>query len=165
MENPDNPRRESPWRSFMLRYGCAVVSTALSIWVRLLLTPLVGDHSRYAILLLAILVTAAYGGGRPALMVLILGLCCTYYFLIPPRKEFGFKGTDVYLELVLYSCVGLGVALICGFMRNSSLRNLRNLQIAQETLLQTEKRLNLTLRSSGIGIWSWDIARNIVKAD
>jgi PAS domain S-box-containing protein len=30
---------------------------------------------------------------------------------------------------------------------------------------QAEERLRLTLRSSGVAVWSWDIARNVVEAD
>ncbi len=36
---------------------------------------------------------------------------------------------------------------------------------AREILASTEERLRLTLRSSGIGVWSWEIAQNIVEAD
>jgi PAS domain S-box-containing protein len=36
---------------------------------------------------------------------------------------------------------------------------------AQEALAQTEERLRLTLHSTGIGVWSWNIAPDIVEAD
>ena len=122
MVNLEKHRPESPelWRSFVLRYGCAVVSVAFAIWARPLLDPVADDHSRYAISLLAVLVTAWYGGGRPGLTALILGMLSTDYFLITPRGEFGHKGAEGYIELALYACVGLGTALTCGFMRSSS---------------------------------------------
>jgi diguanylate cyclase (GGDEF)-like protein/PAS domain S-box-containing protein len=167
MRNIKNHRPESqePWRPFVLRYGCAVVGVAFAIWVRLLLDPLVGDHSRYPTLLLAILIAAWYGGGKPGLTALILGMFSADYFLITPRGEFGHKGTDGYLELTLCACVGLGVVLICGFMRSLSLRTVQRLQQTQIDLAQAEDRLGLVLRSSGISVWNWDIKANIVKAD
>ncbi len=36
---------------------------------------------------------------------------------------------------------------------------------ARDKLAQTEERLRLTLRSSGVAVWSWDIVSNIVEAD
>ena len=36
---------------------------------------------------------------------------------------------------------------------------------AREALAQTEERLRLTLRSSGVSVWSWEIAANIIEAD
>ena len=119
MNNLENPPRESSGQSapLMLRYGCAVAGIALATWVRPILDPLVGDHSRYAIVLVAVLLIATYAGGMPASIALILGALSTDYFLIPPRGEFGLKGSAAYLEIVLYSCAGLGIILICGFWR------------------------------------------------
>ena len=50
-------------------------------------------------------------------------------------------------------------------MQAAPLRTIRKLQQAREALAHTEERLRLTLRSSGIAIWSWEIAPNIVDAD
>jgi PAS domain S-box-containing protein len=36
---------------------------------------------------------------------------------------------------------------------------------ARENLTHVEERLRLTLRSSGVAVWSWDIAANVVEAD
>jgi PAS domain S-box-containing protein len=42
---------------------------------------------------------------------------------------------------------------------------IRELQEARDALAQTEERLRLTLRCSGMGAWNWDIALNILEAD
>lgn len=167
MGNLENNRPRGPelWRSFILRYACALGSVAIAIWVRLLLDPVVGNHSKYATMLLAILVASWYGGGKPGLTALFVGMLSADYFLIDPRGEFGHKPTGGYLELALYACVGLGIALICGFMQSSLMRTVQTLQQARKELAQTEDRLNLVLRSSGISVWSWDIKANLVQAD
>jgi len=149
----------------MLRYGAAVAGVALAVGVRLLIDPLVGDHSRYAVLLLALVAIATYAGGKPASIALVLGLLSTDYFLIPPRGEFWPKGRDAYFELFLYAGAGLGIILVCGFMRASSLRVVGELHQAKKALSQAEERLTLTLSCSGIAIWSWDVAQNIIRGD
>jgi PAS domain S-box-containing protein len=152
-------------RPFVLRYGFAVAGIALATCVRLLLDPLLGEHTHFATFVLVILLTAWYGGGRPALIALILGIFSTDYFLIAPRGSFGHKGDVGYLELLLYSSVGLGVAVIGGFMQASSLKSIQKLQQARSALAKTEERLRLTLHSAGIGVWSRDIASNLIEAD
>jgi len=36
---------------------------------------------------------------------------------------------------------------------------------AREALAQSEERLRLTLRSSGVAVWTWEIAQNVIEAD
>jgi len=159
IQNPEPPR------SIPLRYGFAVLCVTLATWVRLLLDPLLGDHTRYAALLLAVLATAWYGGGGPGLTALILGVFSTDYFLIPPRGDFAIKGMDAYLELVLYSSVGLGIVVLGWVVQSSSLGIVGALRQARENLARSEKHLRLTLRSSGVAVWTWDIASNRVEVD
>jgi PAS domain S-box-containing protein len=152
-------------RPFMLRYGCALAGIAVATWVRILLDPVLGDQSPFPTLLFAVLLTAWYGGVRPALLAVILGLFSADYFLILPRGSFGFKGTAQYVELVLYLGVGVGIAVLGGVMQGAPLASIRKLQQAREALAKSEERLRLTLRSAGIGVWSWEIALNIIDAD
>jgi PAS domain S-box-containing protein len=167
MDNLENSSRESPerLRSFMLRYGCAVVTIAFATWARLLLDPVLGNQIPYPTLLFAVLVTAWYGGVSPALLAVVLGAGSADYFLVLPRGSFGLTGTDQYVDLALYVGVGIGIAALGGAMQATSLRNIRKFKQAREALAQTEERLRLTLRSSGIAVWSWDIVRNAVEAD
>jgi diguanylate cyclase (GGDEF)-like protein len=164
--SPEQAHSNSPKRvrSLLLQYGLAVASVALATWVRVLLDPVLGDHTRYALVLTAVLAASAFGGGAPGLAALILGIGSTYYFVIPPRGEFGLKGGNAY-EVVFYSALGTAIVVVCGFLRTSSARILRNLHQSRETLSQTEDRLNLTLRASGIATWTWDIPANRITGD
>ena len=163
----ENPSRESsePSRSFVLRYGCAAVAIALATWVRVLLGPVVGDLSPFSTLLFAVMLTAWYGGVRPALVAVILGVFTADYFLVPPLGSFGFKGAAQYVDLGLYLSVGLGIAVLGGVMEARPRRYIRELQQARQALGQSEERLRLALHSSGIAVWSWEIAPNVVTAD
>ena len=167
MSNFENPPLESPElsRSFVIRYGCAVVSIALATWVRVLLHPVLGDQTPFATLLFAVLLTAWYGGRRPALVAVIFGVFFADYFLVPPRGSFGFKGVVQFAGLLLYMAVSLGIATLGGLMHAARLSSSRRLEQTQITLTQLEERSLLTLRSSGIAVWSWDIAPNMIDAD
>jgi len=65
------------------------------------------------------------------------------------------------------------VLVACGFLVVSaatiavllSLRFVRKLKQAREELAQSEERLRLTVHASGVAVWSWDIAANIMTAD
>jgi PAS domain-containing protein len=157
--------RENSKRPFWSRYGCAVVSAALGVYIRLLLDPVLGIHISSVGFLIGVVVAAWYGGGMPALLSLLLGALFTDYFIFPPRGSFGMKGHQGYIELAAYSSVGLCIALFGELLRASSLKSIGKLRTALNNLAQTEERLRLTLRSSGIGVWSWDIAANVVEAD
>jgi PAS domain S-box-containing protein len=43
--------------------------------------------------------------------------------------------------------------------------SIRELQEARDALARSEERLNLALRSSEIGVWSWEITPNLIQAD
>jgi PAS domain S-box-containing protein len=167
MDNPENSPREGPglpW-PFLRRYGVAVVTVAFATWVRLLLDPVLGNQIPYPTLLLAVLVTAWYGGVWPALAAVILGVFSADYFLVLPRGSFGLVNSAQYVDLALYLVVGIGVAVLGGVMQAAPLVTIRKLQQAREALVQSEERLRLTLHSSGVAVWSWEITLNTVEAD
>jgi PAS domain S-box-containing protein len=137
--------RESPERSpsFMLRYGCAVVSIALAIWLRILLDPLLGTEVPFPTLLFAALLTAWYGGRGPALAAVILGVFCADFFLIAPRGSLLLKDQAQLAGLLLYAGAGVGIAMLGGSMGVASRSGRRKLEHAREERAQTEERLRL----------------------
>ena len=138
-------------RSFALRYGCAVVSVALSVSARLLLDPVLGNQFPFATLFFAVLLTAWFGGVRPALAAVSLGILAADYFLIPPRGSFTLSGAGEFIGLVLFAAVGVSIALLGGRM--------------QAGKAEAQDRLRTTLRNAGLGVYSWDAATDRVAAD
>ena len=67
--------------------------------------------------------------------------------------------------MVLYLGVGVGIAVLGKVLRAAPRERIQKLEQARSALAQTEERLRLALHSSGIGVWSWDIAQNIIEAD
>ena len=154
-----------PLGPLALRYGCAVGSIALATWVRLLLDPVLGNQAPYAILLFAVLVTASLGGVWPALLAVLLGSFSADYFVVAPRGSLGLQGADEYLSCALYLLVGSGIALLGGAMRTARLASAQKFQQARKELEQSEERLRLTLHSSGVAVWNWEIGPNAVSSD
>jgi PAS domain S-box-containing protein len=160
-----SPMRRGLPKSFLLSYGCALVSVVLATWVRVLLDPVIGDMSPFTTLLFAVLVTAWFGGSRPALVAVIAGVFLADYFVVPPLHSFGFKGANEYIELALYFAAGVGIALLGGGMQAARVSSLQQLEKAQAALERTKERLLLTLHSTGIATWTWDVATNEVGGD
>jgi PAS domain S-box-containing protein len=167
MNSPQNSARRSG-KSFLplvLHYGCAVGSIALATWARLLLDPVLGNQAPYSILLFAVLLTASFGGVWPALLAVFLGSLAADYFVVVPRGTLGLTGADEYVSWVLYVLVGTGIALLGGAMRTARLASAQKFQLARRELELSEERLRLALRSSGVGVWNWDVASNVISAD
>lgn len=101
----------------MRRYGIAIVCIAVAVGVRRLLDPVLGNQTPYAILYLAILLTASYGGVGPALLSIVLGALSTNYFLVQPRGSFSMAHMEDQVAQVVYLFVSLGIGLIGGTIR------------------------------------------------
>src|SRR5580700_6432671 len=95
--------------SFISKYGCAFVSIALAILLRLLLDPVIGTGFPFATVFLAVVVTAWYGGFRPALTAVVLGAFASIFFLLPPRGSVDLTNSDQQVGLALYVFTGLGI--------------------------------------------------------
>ncbi len=162
--NPSRANRKS-FPPLVLHYGCAVGSVAIATWVRLLLDPVLGNQAPYSILLFAVLVTASIGGVWPALLAVLLGSVSADYFVVMPRGSLGLTGAEEYVSWALYLLVGTGIALLGGAMRTARLAIAQKFQHAQKELAQSEERLRLTVHSSGIAVWNWEFALNVISGD
>jgi PAS domain S-box-containing protein len=159
------PAKPELSRSFAVRYGWAILSVALATCVRTLLDPALGDQSPFPSMLFAVLMTVWLAGIGPAVVSLILGALSADYFFIVPRGSLGFKSADQYVDLAFYLAVGSGIAIIGGVMHSARLRIIRSLAQTRTELSNAEERLRLTLRSSGVAVWNWDIVSNVIEAD
>jgi PAS domain S-box-containing protein len=130
-----------------------------------LLDPVLGNQAPYSILLFAVLVTASFAGVWPALLAVLLGSLSADYFVLEPRGSLGLTGTGEYVSWALYWFVGTGIALLGGAMRTARLASTQKFLHARRELEQSEERLRLTLHSSGVAVWNWEIASNAISAD
>jgi PAS domain S-box-containing protein len=154
---------DNPERPALASTACAVGSTVTAVGIRLLLDPVLGDLSPYSVLLFAVLLTACFGGVWPALLTVVLGVAAGDYFLIPPRGAFGLKGAIQYTDLALFVGVAVGIAVLGGVMQRAPLKTLRQLRAAAKSLAEADERLRLSLTSSGVGTWTWNVPANHVE--
>ncbi len=81
-----------------------------------------------------------------------------------PTTTAGDLSHAVYISSLGILVISIFTTIVLGFAILTSLVDRRF--AAQGTKLQqTEERLRLTLRSTGIAVWSWDIAHNVIEAD
>jgi PAS domain S-box-containing protein len=70
------------------------------------------------------------------------------------------------------SAIVLGVAILISLVdrifsaqATKLRRSMEQALLAREALAKTEERLRLTLHSSGVGVWTWNISTNTIEAD
>ena len=138
--------------SFLLRYGCAVLSVAVATGLRRLLDPVLEDKFPFATLFLAVLVAAWYGGFGPAMTATVLGALASAYVLLPPRGSFAVHGFENIAGMVLYLVLSLAIGMIGGAMRTARLRAER----AEESQRAQRDELHVTLKSIGDAVITTD---------
>jgi PAS domain S-box-containing protein len=114
-------------RTRLLHYGSAIVAVAFATLLRLLLDPVLGDHSPYSTYFLAIIVTAWYAGFGPALFAVALGALAADDFFITPRGSIFVLDWVAYdlehqVSLLLYIFVGVVMGILSESLKASQRR-------------------------------------------
>jgi PAS domain S-box-containing protein len=146
------PRGGQP--PLVLRYGSAVLSTALGNLLRIQLDPVLEHRLPFVIYFIAVIFTAWYGGLGPAIFAMALGAVAADYFFIQPRLSFGIAETADVISLFFYLLVGLTGALLSESLRRARHRAGVHAQQAEERAHHLEQemvareQLEKTLRES-----------------
>jgi PAS domain-containing protein len=99
-------------RTILLRYGGAVIFTALAVLLRWLLDPWLGDSLPLSTLYGAVAVAVWLGGYQSALLAVVLGYLACDWLFTEPRGAFSFDGARGFIGLCLYL---LPCGIIIGF--------------------------------------------------
>jgi len=95
-----------------LRYGSALVVTAVATWVRLMLDPVVGDRLPFVTFVLGVVFVAWSAGSGPAAVAVVLSSLAADYFVLPPRGSLLVQGRDEQIALAVFFALGLAIALL-----------------------------------------------------
>src|SRR5438552_16805547 len=95
----------------LVAYGVAVLATAVTLLVRWLLWPALGDAVPHMFFFPAVMIAAYYGGFAPGFLSTLLGTLAANYFFTEPRYTLEWKGVNAAVALPLFVPVG---AIISG---------------------------------------------------
>src|SRR6201993_347505 len=138
-------------RAPILRYGVAVLSTALALIPTVLLADV--SESRLALFGVAVMVSAWYGGWKPGVVATAFALTVSAYFTLVGDHTPALLRTAI-LRLSLFFFVAM---LICWL--NAALR------AAQENLRRSEANFRSLVTNAPYGICSCDSAGKILDAN
>ena len=125
-----------------IRYIISVLSIVLVTEVRLALRPVLLTQHPYAILYIAVAVSAYLGGVGPGVLSTVLGCLAALYFFVSPDVFFGPKG--------LADWIGMGMFLFCSASLIWILERQREEQArAQSAADIAERRLQELLKEMG----------------
>jgi len=143
--------RIAPGRAPILRYGVAVLSTALALIPTILLADV--SESRLALFGVAVMVSAWYGGWKPGLVATSFALTVIAYFSLVGEHTPDQLRTAI-LRLSLFFFVAM---LICWL--NAALR------AAQENLRLSEANFRSLVTNAPYGVCSCDATGKILDAN
>src|SRR5579871_6835690 len=143
--------RIAPARAPILRYGVAVLSTALALIPTILLADVA--ESRLALFSVAVMVSAWYGGWKPGVVATAFALTVSAYYSLVGGHTPGQLRTTV-LRLSLFFFVAM---LICWL--NAALRS------TQEELRRSEANFRSLVTNAPYGICSCDSTGKILDAN
>jgi PAS domain S-box-containing protein len=107
-------------RKILVRYGGAVLVTALAVLLRRLLDPWLGDRHPFLILFAALALVARFGGRGPAMLSLLVGSAAAAFFLLGPRAAPAADPAGRLLDLVLYGAVGFACVTLFESLRTAA---------------------------------------------
>jgi PAS domain S-box-containing protein len=126
-------------------YLLAIAALAVSVVLRLLLDPWLGDTLPFVTIFGAVAYAGWTGGYGPAALVVALGYVATHYLFIPPRGQFGLRHALEFIGLLAY----LFTCAVIVLLGESARRATRQAN-------QRRELLRVTLRSIGDAVITTD---------
>ena len=148
-----SPDPQAWQRSWILRYGAAVLAVVAFTLIRAALTPLMGPEAMpFTLYFCAVAFAAWFGGFRPALLSIVLSLLAGAWFFAAPTKSLWVSGHDDQVAMLLLVLVGFGLALLARAQRTAVERALR----AESSERIERQRFETTLGSIGDAVIATD---------
>lgn len=128
------------------RYALAIFAALVALFLRHLLTPLLGENNPYHTMWLAVVFSAWYCGAGPSIITALLGILGVWYWFLPPFHSF--SGTSKAEAFGM-----IGFLAFSGVIISLGEANRRRLA-AQTNLVATQARLAAIVDSSDDAIIS-----------
>lgn len=153
-------------RSARLSYGVAILSSAVAIGVRMLLTPFINAQFPFTTIYFAVIVTAWFGGLYPALLASLLGYLGISYFLISSNHSGALNGFYDFIGTGVYFFISLSTALFSEAQHKAQARAEASVQEARRqeaAVRESEARKSAILETALDGIISIDQTGRIIE--
>ncbi len=98
-------------RSFVARYGVAVLAVVVALLVRQVLDPLLGNRLPFLTFAVAIMAVAWHGGFGPSCLALLLGLFVAAFFFLQPRYSLGDSLAGHSVQVMGFVFLGLSIGV------------------------------------------------------
>jgi PAS domain S-box-containing protein len=148
-----SPDPQAWQRSWVVRYGAAILAVVAITLIRAALTPLMGPMAMpFTLYFCAVAFAAWFGGFRPAVLSTVLSVLAGAWFFAAPRGSFLVSGHDDQIAMLLMVVVGFGMALLSRSQRNAVDRAVR----AENSERNERQRSETTLASIGDAVIATD---------
>src|SRR5947207_6266743 len=132
-------RERAPPRS--TAYGVALLAFAVTLLVRWLLWPVLGDAVPHMFFFPAVMVAAYYGGFAPGLLSTLLGALAANLLFTEPRYSLQIKSLNAAVALPLFVLVGVIISGLSESLHRARRRIVADeRRRAEEALRETKER-------------------------
>jgi PAS domain S-box-containing protein len=157
-----SPEPQAWRRSWLSRYGAAVLTVVAIALLRAALTPLIGrTNLPFTMFFYAVAFAAWFGGFRPAVLSIVLSLAIGAWFFAAPTGSLFVSGRDDQVAMLMIVVVGFGVALLSRSQRSAVDRAFR----AESSERSERQRFETTLASIGDAVTATDAAGRVTFAN
>jgi PAS domain S-box-containing protein len=138
-------------RSTLMRYGFAVLITALALLVRIPFISVLGGGAPFILFFPAVTIAAWYGGLGPGLLATTLSALAADFLYLEPINSLTLLNSADLIRLLLFIFGGSLISWISGALRTANLRANELIKL-QEKAVETNSKLAAIVESSGDAI-------------
>jgi signal transduction histidine kinase len=120
------------------RYALAILAATLALWLRWVLSPLLGQTNPYHTLWPAVVFSAWYCGLGPSIVTSLLGLVGIWYWFLSPYNSFSLQDPKVEISGMLGFLVFSGLIIALG---EANRRSIGRTKWAEEQLREAHDEL------------------------
>ena len=139
-------------RSFIARYGVAILSVAIAAVVRWFLQSQFGDRAPFTTFYIAVMVAAFYGGLGPGLLATVLStLMGSYFWLLPAGSVHPSRSAN-WLALVMFVPTLVVITVLTEALHKAR----RRAAADARRVIEQEQRYRTIVENASEGIWIID---------
>ena len=162
LEPFSSPEPRAWQRSWLLRYGAAILAVVAITLIRATLTSVMGPTAMpFTLYFCAVAFAAWYGGFRPAVVAIVLSLLAGSWFFAAHTRLLLVSGHDDQVAMLMIVLVGFGIALLSRSQRSAVDRALR----AENSEREERQRFETTLGSIGDAVIATDREERVMFAN